>query len=122
MKDKNLKKYLPLFISIFMILTFLGLSLFGGYLFLIMMSDITNSGLRFFGFITLFIGWSAWYWLGVLIERKLKIQIFRRGLYDLYPIRNLLKIVFQKHGSSTDEMKKKGNSYRENRVCITIKL
>src|SRR5688572_15022704 len=95
MKNERLKKYLPLFISIFMLGSFLGLSTLGGFLLLTISSGtedfyaydkwnewgITVSiGLKLFACIALLIGWGAWFRLGVLIERKLKIQIFRRGL------------------------------------------
>lgn len=126
MKNKRLTKYLPLFISIFMLMSFLGLSTLGGVFLLMMSSGIEDSyvydkwndwgipisiGLKLLGCIALLIGWGAWFMLAVLIERKLKMQIFRRGL-DYY---NLLRagpdfLTITRNNVSSDETKSKGNS------------
>lgn len=97
-----------------MIATYLGLGLVGSLILLIMMSDFTNSGLRIFGYTTLFVGWSAWIGLGVLVERKFKIIIFRRSMFyyhdEFYRRRirpNLLKVIARKRGSSANEIKNK---------------
>ena len=73
----------------------------------------TVSGLKVFGIIILFVGWGAWILLGVLIERKLKILIFRRPfLLSLLPrVRpNLLKVIVRKGASPPDGTENKKNS------------
>ena len=90
---------MPIFISIFMLVSFLGLNLFGGFLLLTMMSGMedfhnyykldkwgfTIAGLKLFWGITLCVGWGAWFWLGVLVERIFKVQILRRSLFLALP-------------------------------------
>jgi len=92
MKNKDLKIYLAVFISIFMLITLFGL-FFSSVLFATSLDyDIENAydyyklgewgltvyGIKAFCIVILFVGWVSWLLLGVLIERKLKIQIFRR--------------------------------------------
>jgi hypothetical protein len=124
MKNERLRKYLPIFISIFMLVSLLGLILLGNFLLFTISSNIedsydyykwnewgfTFSVLKLFGVIALLVGWVAWIWLAILIERKLKIQIIHREPYDKYHLgtrSDFLRIIVRKKPSSTDETKSK---------------
>ena len=110
-----------------MLVSFLGLFLFGSILLLPINGmdgfyyyykldkwGFTISALKLSWGVIVFVGWGAWFWLGVLIERKLKIQIFRRGLlYYYHRLRvspNLSKVIARKRISSTDVTNNKGTS------------
>lgn len=124
MKDNTVKKYLPLFISILMLLSLLGLILLGSFLLLTNSSGIEDSYnhykwnewgftfpvLKIFGVIALLVGWIAWFWLAILIERKLKIQIIHREPYANYHLKersDFLRIIVRKSPSSTNETERK---------------
>jgi hypothetical protein len=110
MKNKDLEKLLP-FLYFFLLASYLGLVLFGGFFVLTSVFTtedmqsliehyklgkwgITAFGLRLLEITALVIGIGAWGSLGVLIERTFKVQIFRRGYRDNYHIRpNLLKLL-----------------------------
>jgi hypothetical protein len=127
MKNGKLTKYLPLFMSIFMLVSFLGLSTLGGLFLLIISSGVddfytydkwNNSGitisigLELLGCVALLIGWGAWVGLAVLIERKPKIQIFRPGLHYKSLVGtgpDFLTITLRKSASSVDGIKRKEN-------------
>jgi len=94
MNNERMKKYLPLFISIFMLVSFLGLGLFGSILLLTINGmdgfyyyfnldkwGFTLSEVKLFWGTIVVVGWGAWFGLGVLVERIFKIQIFRRSLF-----------------------------------------
>ena len=124
MKDNKLRKYVPLFISIFMLMSLLGLILLGNFLLFTVSSGTEGSydyynwnkwgiafpALKLLGVIDLFAGWIAWFWLAILIERKLKIQIIHREPYANYHLKersDFLRIIIRKSPSSINETERK---------------